>query len=205
MSYTWDASARRYRDGSGRFVPQSVVRSMMDQLWQGGRRENMKLTRQFVRGEIGADEWNKGMRSIVKGIHSAAAVFMRGGFLNMTRSDWGFVGSRVKAQYRFVDRFEGDITHTLEDLPADADLPEGAMLQRAGMYSDAGRGTMQQMGRRVARQSGLTEERRILRPGAEHCTDCKEAAAAGWQEIGTLPVIGDSACVTNCECEFGYR
>ena len=73
------------------------------------------------------------------------------------------------------------------------------------MYGQAPRGTFEEMRRRYERTSnGMTLERRIL-GAADHCDDCLEAAALGWQPIGTLPAIGDSRCMTNCHCEFDYR
>jgi hypothetical protein len=52
--------------------------------------------------------------------------------------------------------------------------------------------------------SGKQMERRVLGV-AEHCSDCVEYAARGWQPIGELPELGDSRCISNCRCHFIYR
>jgi len=49
-------------------------------------------------------------------------------------------------------------------------------------------------------------ERRLLDPQAEHCKECPEYYASGWQPAGTLPVPGEAcSCLGNCRCTLQQK
>ena len=35
--------------------------------------------------------------------------------------------------------------------------------------------------------------------------NCSDYASEGWQQLGTLPAIGQSRCGKKCQCYFEYR
>jgi len=121
----------------------------------------------------------------------------RGGWAQMSQSDWGKVGAQIKAQYAYLNNFAQEIASGKQAL-------NGQVLARADMYGKATHSTYEAIRGQMAEVRGMTEERRVLTPG-ENCPDCIDYAAQGWQPIGSLPVIGDSVCMTNCRCEFEYR
>jgi hypothetical protein len=82
-------------------------------------------------------------------------------------------------------------------------LSEAQIAARFDMYANAVSGTYWDANRDTHDAMGDSEERRILNP-AEHCDDCL-AAAGHWEPVGTLPSIGESQCLSNCQCEFEYR
>ena len=186
----------RYIDKRGRAVAQSRVIGDLENVTTGLRAEMLDLSRQLQSQTISLAEWQVGMRDKVKIIHNAHAAAQSGGWAQMTQGDWGAVGAITKKQYAFLQNFAIQIENG---------LPLGGnFLRRSMMYADAARGTGQDMLRRKAGQNGFTEERRILNP-ADHCPDCVEFAARGWQPLGSLPRISDSICRTNCKCEFEFR
>lgn len=80
----------------------------------------------------------------------------------------------------------------------------GAEMQnRIGMAVQAGRGTYEGLFRGMMMDTGKTEEMRVLH-GNAHCDDCPPISGY-WAEIGSLPGIGDSACLSRCLCGMDYR
>ena len=53
--------------------------------------------------------------------------------------------------------------------------------------------------------AGLTEERNVLEPGAEHCQDCLDETARGYVPTGKIMPIGQRACRANCACVVQRR
>jgi len=156
------------------------------------------LANDLINGTVTLSEWTISMREYIRIIHTEAAALACGGWENVTPSMWGYVGSLIKKQYQFLDQFALDIqTNSTYWL-------NGRLLVRMEMYSRAEWGTFESVLQRLAIMSGKTEERRVLGV-ADHCDDCLSAAGQSWQPIGTLPLIGNSQCKTNCHCTFEYR
>jgi hypothetical protein len=188
----------RYIDARGRMVKNEAVIAEMENVLSGVKGEMIGLSQQLQNSEIGLQEWYNGMRSRMKVIHGIEAAIAKGGWAQMTQSDWGAVGAITKQQYRFLNNFAAQIE---DGLPLD-----GRFLLRTGMYADAARATGEDMKRREADRNGFDEEARVLAP-ADHCVDCVRWSVdnLGWQPIGTIPRIGESICRTNCHCRFIFR
>lgn len=187
----------RYVDSRRRMVSRTGIIAEAEKAISGVKGEMRGLALQLQGGQISAQEWYDGMRQRLKIIHGLEASVAKGGWAQMTPSDWGAVGAITKQQYKYLNNF------TLQILDGTQPL-DGRFIVRAGMYADASRGTAEDMLRRQAAINGYTEERRVLGV-ADHCQDCVDAANQGWRPIGTLPRIGDSVCRTNCHCTFEYR
>lgn len=187
----------RYRGLNGRFVSELQVRAEVQRVVNGMRAEMIELTNSLRAGNISLQQWYDGMRSRMKTTHTMAGAIARGGWKSMTQADWGRIGQITRRQYEFLNNFA-------RQLQGGAIPLDGRTVQRSGLYAEAGWGTYQENLRVRAAQVGYTLERRVLNPAAEHCQDCVEYADQDWQPIGTLPVIGDSQCVTRCRCIFEY-
>lgn len=195
--WQWLQGKNQYRDlNTGRFASwQSVRNSVDDYIGKSAQRID-GLSTQLRNGEINVAEWQQGMRNEIKIGNRSSGMIGKGGRANMTQSDWGRIGQRIRSQYEYLDNFANDI--------ATGRIPlDGRINARAKLYAEADRGTFEQVRRADERASGRTEEMRVLH-AAEHCDDCIEAAGH-WAAIGTLPAIGDSACRSNCRCTFQYR
>ena len=71
----------------------------------------------------------------------------------------------------------------------------------APVYSWYNFGEMDRM-----RRTGVRQVRRVLDPGAKHCTDCIGWSEMGYQAIGVLPPPGERCqCLFNCRCSLEYR
>jgi hypothetical protein len=212
-NFTWSATERVYKlDGTT--VPSSDLRSWMLGFLVGepGEETSSKaanaagdplgalvrdITQQFVDGKINMAAWQISMESAIKTAYSDAAMMAYGGRNAMTAQLWGRVGAEVRNQYSFFRTFSLGVANG--DVPIDGRMPSRAELYISGAY-----GFYENSKSLREQDAGATEERRILAPG-NNCDDCIAAAELGWQPIGTLPEIGDSACMANCHCEFEQR
>lgn len=204
-AYGWDEISGRYRDLlTGRFVGQAAVSAELERYLATAQSNITVLSDQLRSGAINLQEWQLGMESNVKLSHTIAGALARGGWAQMTQSDWGWVGRKIRDQYKYLRNFAQEIANGTQPM-------DGRFMQRAKMYAQAARSTYQEMRRRYFRLSGKAlSEARILTPGAEHCEGgsgrpgCVELAALGKQPVGTLPPIGSAQCLTHCLCHFVF-
>ncbi len=129
------------------------------------------------------------------------------------------VNRQAVEQERYFDAFEAEVNalpppQLAPDLglnqvtiivPPSMSMPQ--FIARAEQYGSAVWGAAQEVARaQVIRERVWVEERRVhgmLKD--DMCSICREAVAAGWQPIGTLPAIGDSECLSSCHCYFKWR
>lgn len=203
--YRWNEPSGRYINRAGQYVKRSVVMLALNQRVNASGQSVIEITKQLQAGELSVAEWRQAMAREIKIMHTSAAALARGGWDQMSQSDWGYVGSEVRKQLEFLNGFVNDIQAGKYGFP-----PNGRAIARARMYASAGRGMYQQMRRRMARNKGAAEERRVL-GAAEHCSTvgdlegCIELSSKGWQPMDTLPRIGQSPCRTHCQCHFEWR
>ena len=197
--YIWDAVSGHYiNPETGRVISHNTIKKELEKVIKVSSKEMRKISTQFANGEISLGQWQVSMLQQVKLAHIANAAAGNGGWAQMNRGDWGFVGNRLKQQYKFLNNFARQIKTGEQPV-------NGKFLTRVDMYAAAARSTFEQMKRRYEMtENAMEQERRILGP-ADHCDDCIDAAKMGWVEIGTLPEIGDSVCKVNCQCKFEYR
>jgi hypothetical protein len=131
--FTWNAEAKRYRDGLGRFVSRDAVRRRSTRR-STARALEMIAASEALRAGGSLDVWLVSMREAVKDANLYSAAAARGGWAQMTPADFGRVGRAVRDQYAYLDRFAADI--------ADVDNPltlDGRFLARVGLYAGSGR------------------------------------------------------------------
>ncbi len=149
-------------------------------------------------GRISLTEWQAAMREYLRQQYTVATMLAKGGSEHVTQSDWGYMGSLLKKQYQYLDKFAQDIANNPKAWLT------GRLDVRMNMYKESAYAAYEAMNRREMINAGMDEERRVLGE-ADHCEDCLVETAKGWQPIGTLAAIGDSVCKTNCKCTFEYR
>lgn len=200
--YGWNenlgGTGRYYNLTTGRIVSSSEVRGALEYNITASQAEMHALTEQLISipPTISLEQWRLEMMEQIKIAHTSAAAAARGGWAQMTQSDWGAVGQQIRVQYDYLRNFANEIASGKQPL-------NGSALVRTDLYGQAARGTYEEIRRRLQKLSGMTEELRKLGE-ADHCEDCI-SAAGHWAPIGTLPKIGDSQCIVNCHCTFHYR
>jgi hypothetical protein len=197
-NYQWDANAKRYRDErTGTFASQRTVTMLLNRQITVAQKEMRSLGGQLQDGKIDLTEWRDATREQLKILHATQAAKAVGSFDQMSQVEWGRVGGKLKFQYARLENLAVQIDDGTQPL-------DGRFAQRVAMYAQSGYATFAETERSSAADRGMTEERRVL-GNAEHCDDCVEYAAQGWQPLGTLPRIGDSVCLVNCRCHFEFR
>lgn len=193
--HRWNAEAGRYTDSSGRFVPkQAEVRALESRI-DAGVEQVLAITAGVRAGVVTVDEWQLGVAVELRRMHTQAAALGRGGWQQMTPSDWGKIGNKLRREYNYLNGFAGDI-----DRLSDAQIDVRLELYVSGIWSSYWKGADGAMS-----EAGMTEERRVL-TNAEHCVDCEALASLGWQPLGSLPVPGENTvCRHNCRCRMEYR
>jgi len=197
-TYTWEPAAGRYRSvATGRWVTfQSVREEAIERVVSASEARMVAITNQRVSGALTTEQWREAMRQEIKTLHVESAMAASGGRAQMNAADWGAVGAKVKAQYRYLDNFAGQIDSGAQKL-------DGTIVSRTRLYAHAGRATWEETRRRVRNEQGWQEEKRIL-GYAEHCEGCLEWAGK-WAAIGALPPIGSQQCKVRCHCYYIYR
>lgn len=197
-TWRYDPIAGRYRGSNGRFLSQSAVEALVD-----GRINKLgallrRLTNMLSNGDITLDIWQESVREALKLAHVQAAIIGNGGRDNMQASDWGRIGQRLRAEYRYLEGFARDL------LAGSISAPMA--LARIGMYSQAVRGSYWEGSAIRQEKQGYSLMRRILDPQAKHCDDCVRFAGRGLVPIGSLPMPGQRcACMSNCRCRVQYK
>jgi hypothetical protein len=148
-------------------------------------------------GTLNDSDFRIAMARAIKRGHVAAAAVAAGGKANLTPADLGAVGSKLRQEYTYLDKFVRGV-----DDPSAYDNAAA----RAAMYGRAILATYEDTRRRAMRAGGATQERRVLGLTAgDHCDPCVSYAAMGWQPAGTLPGVGEACdCKSNCHCSFRY-
>lgn len=195
-NYTFDQSTFRYRDEStGRFVSGSQVRSDLDAVLEGTQARTRAITQQLVDGKLSLGDWQTKMQQEIKASHVASGILGRGGVESTTQADYGRMGHIIKGEYAALRQWAKDLESGKAPL-------DGRALSRADLYQEAGRGTFEEVKRFAAKEAGLVWERSRLEPSANHCDDCENEAAQGWQPTGVIIPIGDRTCGRRCRCEL---
>lgn len=195
IDYSFDPRADRYRDNSnGRFVKWTQVRAQVDRVLEDGSNRLAAMSQRLVEGKTSVADWMREVGTEIKQQYILSAVAARGGWQQMTPSDWGRVGAQLRTQYQYLRQFAEQIATGEQNL-------DGRLIVRSKLYAQSARGFYEDL-RRAQAPGGL--ERRV-RHASESCEDCIEYEARGWQPRGSLPRIGESRCRQNCRCTFEFR
>ena len=201
--YRWDPTGHRFRDAeTGRFVSFTRVRSVQEELITSSRAYISGVAEQVSAGEISTDAWAAVMKQEIKDEYIRQAMLGRGGYLQMTPSDWGKVGSQIKEQYKYLRGFIDEV--------AAGKVPPGMVDMRAQMYINSAREAFETANQKVQTEAGFDLEHWDLDSSVENCPSCQEFAAMGWVKIeddpynGAFPGSGNTECKTSCHCSISY-
>jgi hypothetical protein len=193
--YAYDLRSRRYRNlANGQYVTASEVRQAVDTVIDVQTAKVRDLSQRLIDGQINLAEWQTQTVGLLKPLYVAVGMVAGGGVNNMSQADYGFLGSLIKKQYTYLAKFAQDIASGKQKL-------DGSLLARAALYAQAARSIFETVLDHIAREAGAMQERSILGI-SDHCRECVQEAAKGWQPIGTLIPIGERLCRANCRCSM---
>jgi hypothetical protein len=139
--------------------------------------------------------WSRSMLGVLVPAHYAAA-FARLGSPTPPPADLKVIRDLSDAQSAFLARFRRNLASGLQRL-------DGTAEARAKLYGSAVWGLAEDAYREEMARDGFAEEMRV-RAAKDSCLTCIKYAGY-WAPINTLPRIGDSYCLANCQCHFTYR
>jgi hypothetical protein len=149
----------------------------------------------LVAGVLRLGPWFGAMRDALLPRHFAASFAV----LNHPEpppADLDAIAAESQRQVGYLERFRGQLA-TAEQLLSGA-------AARAELYSFALWGVAQAVGHERAMRDGYTEGLSEL-GASDHCDQCLDQAAMGWQPIGSLILPGLRICRSRCACSLSYR
>lgn len=197
LPFYWSVELHLYIwRSTGQPVSAATIRAWIDSAISSSKAWALNRTRDLINREITISTWINELRGELDAMHTALAEIAIGG-----SEQWGAVEAdrlrtRLTQQTAYLGRLGREVESGFQTL-------DGTLLNRVGLFFEAGRATFENMRRALMMDIGMTEEMRVLHP-AKHCADCPDYAGV-WEPIGTLPAIGDTPCMANCACTFEYR
>lgn len=197
QSFRYNVKLGRYIDGSGRMVPNTIIRQAVDVSITSSQDSVKKLAVQLQKGEISLAQWQTATGRDIKTLHVATALVALGGSKMASQADYGYMGKLIKDQYKFLNGFANDVATGVQRL-------DGTFLNRVRLYVEAGRGTFHSVETREKKLAGIKLAARVLGP-ADSCPGCVHQAGLGYVPIDEVAPIGSQQCRTNCRCEITYQ
>jgi len=201
--FFWNQAAGRYASrGTGRFVPQQTIRGELDKALDNATERLCAHARCFRTGVIDGRAFQVESMSLIKQVHLIGGALEKGGWQNLTQSDFGRLGQIIRGEYQYFNNLIKQIESGQQRL-------DGTLDSRMRLYGQAGRGTYHKFERESRAIQGYDEERSILH-GRDNCKaskrpGCIDEAARGWQPIGTITPVGSRTCLSNCRCSTSFR
>lgn len=199
MPYRWEPNAGvsgRYRDTStGRYVQGATVRRELDRYLDTA--DPAKALAEALRGrQVSLADWEVAMRRHVKNVNLNAIALERGGWSNLTPSDFGRVGQIVREQYAYLKGFAADIASGKQRL-------DGTLGTRAKLYSQAARTSLYKS--KAANMSGGVTHQRSIRSARDSCRQCLDLDRKVFRiDDPSFPLPGQRICRANCQCHLEY-
>lgn len=195
--FRWNAAARQYIAPSGQFVPRSMVRRALDTFITHTVGNMRAVSQLLVAGELSLAQWQLEMMALSKQVNLAGAAMEAGGWYQMGAAEFGRVGAKIREEYGYLQQFANQVESGEQRL-------DGTLPRRAMLYGEQGRVTYYDASRASAASQGFDQERSILTP-ADHCAECVDQAARGYQPLGSMIPVGNRQCRSNCKCFVVYR
>jgi len=107
--YQWDRKSRRFRDPSGKYVSQTRIKSIKNKIVDAEKKNAATLASRAVDGSMSPELFVRTMRALLRQTTLMEYMLGRGGLNAMTNSDNGRVGSMLRRQYQYLNRFAADI------------------------------------------------------------------------------------------------
>ena len=196
MPVTYDKKAKRFRDSKGRFISPKAVRREIDKLVQVSAQRLEQAAKDLANGKITIEEFQNRTRNILKASYTLSGAVAKGGWKQMSQSDWGKIGAETKKQYGYLNKFAKVIV---------AGITLAALLSRVKLYATGIRTVFNNSDLDAKKQAGeFTLCKRVLN-ARESCSQCSGWARKGFVPIDEQPKIGSLICRNFCRCFFEYQ
>lgn len=198
-SYQFDTKAGRYRNSRGHFVAFRTIYDLMGVLEETNADTLRNLSSALAEGQLPAPAWYMASAQQLMRLHVQYAALGAGGVDRLTPAHFATIDAVIRSELPRLLQFGVEIEGGSVS-PAQA-------AARADMYiGTARKHYWANLPKPQITKDEAIVERRALGV-AEHCAWCVYLANAGWQQIDTLPLPGESndawddgQCLSNCRC-----
>jgi hypothetical protein len=200
LEFAWNVGAGRYIDiRTGQFVTDQFVQRALEARFAEAAEVMRAYTEVAIAEQVEIAVWQEAVMVELRRAHTQTAALGRGGWDQMTQSDWGKVGATLKKEYQYLQTFAEDL--------ASGKLTAQQIRARMDLYASGLQKTFWGGKRSAQAEAGIPERRRRTTP-AEHCGDCLE-----YERVGYVPIDDDyppppgegSVCRGSCKCVEEYR
>lgn len=205
MPHDYVKTERRYRF-NGRPVTRLEVRREIDKLTKFVQQQGASIADRYHSGDISIIEFEIEMRELLKAGHIVAASVGRGGRQQMTQSDWGRVGNKIKWQNDYLAKFARKL--------ATGRLDKAYSVNRARAYASAifvsyQNARMEAQTETVDGSGGGRDSDKemlcqLVTNSEEGCVECAADEAEGWMPVSDMAEIGSRICGDWCRCEIEF-
>jgi len=196
LNIVYDESAKQFRQ-NGRVVSNQAVRAEIDKLTAFVSKEAQRIGKKYADGKIGIAQFEIEMRELLKSSHLVASSVGRGGRARMSQADWGKVGSRLKREYTYLQKFARKL--------AQGKIAKAVTPNRAKSYSSSVVMSYHETMRTEQTQNSVTDIKvRLIQNSKEGCSECTADADRGWVAVEDMQEIGTRICQNFCLCEFEF-
>lgn len=197
LPFFWSLTLHRYVwTATGQVVAYLDIRNWVDDAVFDTKAWALRRTWSLINKRISFETWITELRAELKAMHTGLAEIAIGGNSQWGAVEAGRLGARLRQQYMYLDRLGREVESGFQKL-------DGTLLNRVGLFVESGRHTYENMRRGMMMDVGFTEEMRTLGP-SHHCNDCPPISGF-WAPLGSLPALGDTACMSNCACTYQFR
>lgn len=198
-SVTYDPSAGRYRDKSGRFVSFVKIEALANQEIARTKLKLRNLTKNLYDGKIDLSQWETRFATELKNSHIRLTILAQGGKKRTALNHYGIAGRKLREEYAFLNNFANQIYQ--------GKVSDKEALNRAQLYAQSAAQTFYESHNSAKIREGFTEAKRTLSSNANHCPDCPGYSTNGnWIAIAlVVPKGKQCACRGRCQCIVEYR
>lgn len=194
--FAYDSRGRgaKYVDlQTGQFVSNARIEELLRGVTRGAEGRMELLGMQYANGAMTGREFYEAMQREVKLVTNANTALARGGWGQVTQSDWGYNGYLMRREYENLRQLVADKEARL--------ITDAQLLQRARLYANTAFGRYWEIETLQQAEKGNTTERVITAGDDRVCPECVGAASRGAQPVGTFTIPLHPGC--RCSKEYG--
>lgn len=193
--FAYDPRARgaKYVDlTTGRYVANSQIQDLLRGYTQSAESRLELYAMQYANGNLTGRQFYDLMTREVKVTTNANTALARGGWGQVTQSDWGRNGFLMRQEYERIRQLVADKEAGL--------ITDAQLQQRARLYANSAYGRYWEIETERQAAAGVTGERVRTVGDDRVCPECLAAEAAGVLPLGTWTLPLHPAC--RCDKEF---
>lgn len=201
--YAYDPRLHNYVDiRTGKMISRNIITDALKNYLDYRSTVLESVAEKYVAGFLSKEEFFVIFSREVANGHKAAAALAKGGWHNMSQSDWGVVGHYLRDDYRNIVNFIDDIENG-RYTDSEGNYQVAAILNRARAYASTSYTIYWRLFDAIQQEDpNISEEKWNAILDDVTCSRCAGLAALGWVPKGTLP---NPALHPSCRCEKDYR